>query len=76
MAEPYRDRFGVVLVMGDRVRVLSPFDRERGGRAVEGMIVGAAILSDPQGIEGTITVDLGAGCHEYAPPSWLEVIRP
>ncbi len=62
--------------IGQRVSVLSPFDRSHGVPAREGRIVGAAIQSDPHGIEGTLTVDLGAGCHEYAPPSWVEPIDP
>ncbi len=62
--------------IGQRVSVLSPFDRSHGVPAREGRIVGAAIQSDPHGIEGTLTVDLGAGCHEYAPPSWVEPIEP
>ena len=62
--------------VGQRVSVLSPFDRRMGATARTGVIVGAAIQTDPQGFEGTITVDMGGGCHEYAPPSWLEPVRP
>lgn len=60
--------------IGQRVSVLSPFDRRMGAQPQHGVIVGAAIQTDPQGLEGTITVDLGNGCHEYCAPSWLEPV--
>lgn len=58
------DKHGKEIKVGDQVKIWG-HDRAR----VVGMFP-----AERQGFRGMVTVDTGAGCHEYVPPSAIEVL--